>query len=124
MSTVNDMINHPNHYNWAPVECLEIAEHYSFDIGNTIKYVYRRNFKDSPLKDLLKAEFYLNRAAAEAVRTRQDFVSSNDKRLTDQACIIMMEHDSDMEQFWQALKDESWKDMLKTVQNQIRIEKR
>ena len=33
-----DKVNHPNHYTSHPsgVECIDIARHYCFDIGNAI----------------------------------------------------------------------------------------
>ena len=38
-----DSVNHPSHYNSHPsgIECIEIARHHNFNIGNTIKYLWR-----------------------------------------------------------------------------------
>ena len=38
-----DSVNHPAHYNSHPsgIECIEIARHHNFNIGNTIKYLWR-----------------------------------------------------------------------------------
>lgn len=60
---MNDMVNSPSHYRSHPsgVECLEITEHMTFCIGNSLKYVYRRNDKWNTLEDLRKALFYLDR---------------------------------------------------------------
>ncbi|WP_284262510.1 DUF3310 domain-containing protein [Roseicyclus amphidinii] len=62
-----DMINHPPHYTAHPsgVECIEITEHYSFCLGNAIKYIWRAGLKtDDPVEDLRKAQFYLAREIA------------------------------------------------------------
>ena len=59
---VPDNINHPTHYKSHPsgIEPIEITKHESFNIGNAIKYIMRRNFKGKPLEDLKKARFYLD----------------------------------------------------------------
>lgn len=69
-SESNDMVNSPKHYNSHPsgIECIEIARHYCFSIGNAIKYLWRAGLKkDSGLgdkqkeiEDLKKAIWYIN----------------------------------------------------------------
>jgi hypothetical protein len=56
-----DAIN-PDHYQRHPsgVECIDVAEHFSFCLGNVIKYVWRADMKNG-LEDLLKAKWYLER---------------------------------------------------------------
>ena len=58
-------VNHPDHYNGHPsgVECITVAEHFNFNLGNAIKYIWRSGCKpESPqLQDLEKAAWYLNR---------------------------------------------------------------
>ena len=60
-----DMIHHPPHYGAHPsgVECITITEHYNFNVGNAIKYLWRAGLKDGtdPVEDLRKAEWYVNR---------------------------------------------------------------
>ena len=59
-----DLINSPPHYTQHPsgVECIEIVEHFGFNLGNVIKYLWRAPFKHKDiLVDLKKAQFYLNR---------------------------------------------------------------
>lgn len=58
-----DEVNKSKHYNLHPsgVECIELAEKMSFNLGNAFKYVFRRNIKASALLDLRKAEYYLKR---------------------------------------------------------------
>jgi hypothetical protein len=61
-SLASDSVNHPRHYNTHPsgIECIEIARHYGFNIGNVIKYVWRCEEKGAPIEDLKKAAWYLN----------------------------------------------------------------
>jgi hypothetical protein len=61
----SEHVNHPSHYNSHPsgVECITVAEHYGFNIGNAIKYLWRNGLKDaeSNTQDLEKAVFYIQR---------------------------------------------------------------
>ncbi len=54
---------HPAHYNWFPIECLDVVEHFSFNLGCVIKYVWRVPTKEKKeaIIDLRKAIFYLER---------------------------------------------------------------
>lgn len=58
-----DNVNHPHHYTWHPsgVECLQITEAFSFNLGNAIKYIWRSGHKGKELEDLKKARFYIDR---------------------------------------------------------------
>lgn len=44
---MSDPVNHPKHYNAHPsgVECVDVAEHYGFNVGNAIKYLWRAGLK-------------------------------------------------------------------------------
>ncbi|MFF4557188.1 DUF3310 domain-containing protein [Streptomyces sp. NPDC001422] len=59
----NDPVNHPAHYNWLPngVEVIDITQHFSFTLGNALKYIMRAGHKDNALEDLKKAAWYLER---------------------------------------------------------------
>ena len=68
--TVNDPVNHPNHYltvdkNGNKHECIDLLEslNLNFFVGNSFKYLWRAGRKDkSKMKeDIKKAIFYLNR---------------------------------------------------------------
>lgn len=61
-----DKVNHPKHYRNHPsgVECIQITEHMSFNLGNAIKYLWRADEKGAPLEDLKKAVWYINREIA------------------------------------------------------------
>jgi Protein of unknwon function (DUF3310) len=58
------------------VECIEVVEWMSFNLGNVVKYVWRAGAKGALLEDLEKARWYLEReiarltAARVACRTR------------------------------------------------------
>jgi len=58
-----DPVNHPPHYTSHPsgVECIEITEGFSFNVGNAIKYLWRADEKGAPLDDLRKAGWYIER---------------------------------------------------------------
>lgn len=58
-----DPVNHPPHYKKHPsgVECIDVAEHFNFCLGNAIKYIWRSEHKANKLEDLKKAQWYLTR---------------------------------------------------------------
>jgi len=58
-----DPVNHPAHYNNHPsgVECIQVIEHMSFNVGNAVKYLWRADEKGAPLQDLKKARWYIER---------------------------------------------------------------
>ena len=62
---VNDPVNHPAHYTAHPsgVECITITEHFNFNIGNAIKYLWRAGLKGNAVEDLKKAAWYATREA-------------------------------------------------------------
>lgn len=72
-------INHPSHYNKHPsgVECIDIIRHHNFNVGSTIKYLWRAGLKEneSNLKDLKKALWYLQ---DEIVREEKRNAPKND----------------------------------------------
>lgn len=69
----HDPVNHPQHYTAHPsgVECIQVTEHFSFNVGNAIKYLWRAGLKGSAVEDLRKAAWYAEREAQrlEAIRT-------------------------------------------------------
>ena len=63
----DDAVNHPKHYtDKVPgLECIDVVEHFDFNRGNVIKYVWRAGVKggqEQELEDLRKAAWYLDRA--------------------------------------------------------------
>lgn len=63
VSEKKEMVNHPDHYNAHPsgVECIDVVEHMSFNLGNAVKYIWRADEKGKALEDLEKAVWYLRR---------------------------------------------------------------
>jgi len=62
----DDPVDHPRHYRVHPsgVECITVTEHFNFNRGNAIKYIWRAGEKGNELEDLKKAEWYLRREIA------------------------------------------------------------
>lgn len=70
----SENVNHPKHYNGIPgIECIDVARHFDFNLGNAIKYIWRaglkkdkgRSLKDKKIEDLEKAVWYLKDEIAE-----------------------------------------------------------
>lgn len=70
MENKKDNVNHPEWYTKHPsgIECIEIARHYCFSIGNAIKYLWRAGLKQEvgksdvtkEIEDLEKAKWYID----------------------------------------------------------------
>lgn len=64
MSDKKEVVNHPIHYNSHPsnIEAIDVCETMGFNLGNSFKYLYRRNFKkESPIEDIEKAIWYIKK---------------------------------------------------------------
>jgi len=59
----SDPVNHPPHYNAHPsgVEAITVCEHFNFNIGNAVKYLWRAGLKGALIDDLKKARWYIDR---------------------------------------------------------------
>ena len=59
----NDPVNNPKHYTDHPsgIECIQITEHMTFNLGNALKYIWRCDLKKDAIEDLKKAAWYINR---------------------------------------------------------------
>lgn len=57
-------ITHPAHYTGRDIgyECIDIVQYQTFCAGNVIKYLWRYQYKGTPLEDLRKARWYAHRA--------------------------------------------------------------
>ena len=57
-----DSIN-PQHYQSHPsgIECIQVAEHMNFCLGNALKYIWRAGLKGDAIEDLKKARWYIER---------------------------------------------------------------
>lgn len=60
----DDNVNHPSHYTAHPagIECIDVVEHMTFNIGNAIKYLWRAGLKaGDPIEDFKKSIWYIQR---------------------------------------------------------------
>lgn len=67
----NEHVDHPKHYNnlpaecldcGRPIECIDVIEHVREpNIAAAIKYLWRYEDKENPVRDLKKAIWYINR---------------------------------------------------------------
>ena len=66
----NDAVNHPSHYTYGGIECIDVIKAVVSEIpngicawltGQVIKYIWRWTRKDKPVEDLKKCRFYLDR---------------------------------------------------------------
>jgi hypothetical protein len=63
---MEDVVNHPKHYNQSGVECIDAIKAATGDgfeyylQGNIIKYLWRYRYKNG-VEDLKKAQWYLNK---------------------------------------------------------------
>lgn len=60
---MNDPVKNPKHYTEHPsgIECIQVTEHMSFNLGNALKYIWRCDLKLDAIEDLKKAVWYLER---------------------------------------------------------------
>lgn len=56
-------VNSPSHYNQGTMEVIDAIEGLGlcFNGGNCLKYIARYQYKENPLEDLKKAQWYLQR---------------------------------------------------------------
>ena len=61
-----DRINHPKHYTAGNIEPIDVIEDWKlgYHLGCVIKYIARAPYKGTPLEDLKKARWYLDRLIA------------------------------------------------------------
>lgn len=60
----DEKVDHPRHYNQHPsgIECIDVVEHMSFNLGNAVKYLWRAGLKTPDFEtDLRKAIWYVER---------------------------------------------------------------
>lgn len=75
---MSDLVNHPGHYtDVVPgIECIQVTQHFNFNRGNAIKYLWRAGAKGDAVEDLRKAakyiEFEIARLEAERAEMRAE----------------------------------------------------
>ena len=84
---MQDPVNHPKHYTEHPsgIECIQITEHMSFNLGNALKYIWRCDLKKDAVEDLRKARWYLDREIAKRTKMSAD-VPAYDSVYADKEC--------------------------------------
>jgi predicted 2-oxoglutarate/Fe(II)-dependent dioxygenase YbiX len=58
-----EAVNHPQHYAGGGIEVIDAIEAWQlgFHLGNVVKYIARAEHKGTPIQDLKKARWYLDR---------------------------------------------------------------
>jgi hypothetical protein len=76
--TDHDPINRPSHYTQHPsgIECITITEHFGFNVGCAIKYLWRAGLKGDAVEDLRKARWYVEREIARRAAAEWRFDSN------------------------------------------------
>ena len=81
-----DPINKPRHYNQGGIEVCDFIKSNNFNYaqGNVVKYVSRYRHKGTPVQDLLKARWYLNKLIEETASIiQQQQTTEKDKKKKD-----------------------------------------
>mgnify|MGYP001273432914 CR=1 FL=1 len=81
-----DPINKPRHYNQGGIEVFDFIKSNNFNYaqGNVVKYVSRYRHKGTPVQDLLKARWYLNKLIEETASIiQQQQTTEKDKKKKD-----------------------------------------
>ncbi len=79
LQNVGGPVNHPGHYNQHPsgIECIDVVEHMSFNVGNAVKYLWRADYKDSSDQDLAKAKWYIQREIDRRAKSQRNSEARN-----------------------------------------------
>lgn len=80
--TITDPVDHPPHYNFGNIECIDYLEDnltqegFKFYLdGNIKKYLHRWRYKGKQLEDLRKAQWYLERLIESVAASESDGAS-------------------------------------------------
>lgn len=113
---MTDNVNHPAHYEAnGPFECIELAQHYDFCLGNAIKYVWRHMDKGHPVEDLNKAIWYIQH---EINTTDSDYSPAPTGAARKLFTLSDMDY-AHMADFWHALFDGNLTDAKQEIQTRI-----
>ncbi len=59
---MREVVDHPQHYNQLDIECIDVVEHFNFNRGSAMKYIWRAGFKgNDAIQDLEKAGWCIAR---------------------------------------------------------------
>lgn len=90
----HDPVNHPKHYTDHPsgIECIQITEHMSFNLGNALKYIWRCDLKKDAIEDLKKARWYIDREVSLREKGVEKIASASDKPNDERGYLAIGEH--------------------------------
>lgn len=73
-----ETVHHPPHYNEHPsgIECIDVVEHMTFNLGNAVKYIWRADHKNDALEDLRKASWYIQREIDRISNQRREHIET------------------------------------------------
>ena len=89
---MSDMIDHPKHYTKGSLEVIDIIKaivetkedtFQAYLVSNVVKYICRYEHKGSPVEDLRKAKWYLNRLIQECGKIERDLQKPGSKTIID-----------------------------------------
>lgn len=127
-----DYVNHPPHYATHPsgVECVDIAEHLSFNLGNALKYLWRAKGKGREEEDLQKCLWYLEREVrTNNLMNQVGSVTADIVRLNSQKALDKEGKSSALGKFLMVLvkpsvvDTEDFGELMKIVRSEIKIVK-
>lgn len=127
-----DYVNHPPHYATHPsgVECVDIAEHLSFNLGNALKYLWRAKGKGREEEDLQKCLWYLEREVrTNNLMNQVGSVTADIVRLNSQKALDKEGKTSALGKFLMVLvkpsvvDTEDFGELMKIVRSEIKIVK-
>lgn len=109
---MTDNINHPAHYTGRDIgyECIDIAQHQSFCVGNAIKYLWRYQAKGNPLEDLKKARWYAHKAME-----NQETVDLEDRHCRTILCKLIETTAGYESAAWYGLLKNEWRITLSSI---------
>lgn len=83
---MNDNVNHPAHYTYGKIECLDVILDWNLNylLGQVLKYICRHgkkysgnteiDRKEAELEDLRKSQFYLNKEIDEQIKELEKLI--------------------------------------------------
>lgn len=80
----NDIVNHPEHYTYGAIECIDVIKAVTVDLigidavctAQVVKYIWRWKHKNG-VEDLKKARWYLDYLIANNEHTSTEFIKDN-----------------------------------------------
>jgi hypothetical protein len=73
-----DVVNRPKHYNTGDIECIDAIRESMSSVaykgylkGNSLKYLWRYDYKGKQVEDLQKAQWYLNKLTGVVVEENE-----------------------------------------------------